>query len=263
MMVNMSIRVGQLASHRPRQSGENRGKFEGIRGHTNIPDIIRTVSGPPVVRFDGFALDAARRLVSRGGRRVHLTRKAFDLLSTLIEQAPRVVSKDELHRRLWPDTFVTDATLAGVVKELRRALGSQGSGEPLVRTTHGVGFAFTGTIQTGDSDGPENARYCLVSGTRRLMLAEGTNDIGRDPRASVWLDSPQASRRHARITIANDAATLEDLVSKNRTLVNDRPATEPTQLRDGDVIQIGAVVFVFRVTNSMASTETAANSTRN
>ena len=133
MMANMSIRVGQLASHRPRQSGENRGKFEVIRGHTNIPAIIRTVIAPPVVLFDGFALDAARRLVSRGGRPVHLTRKAFDLLSTLIEQAPRVVSKEELHRRLWPDTFVTDATIAGVVKELRRALGSQGSGEPLIR----------------------------------------------------------------------------------------------------------------------------------
>ena len=135
MMANRSIRGGQLASHRPRQSGENRGKFEGIRGHTNIPDIIRTVSGPPVVRFDGFALDAARRLVSRGGRRVHLTRKAFDLLSTLIEQAPRVVSKDELHRRLWPDTFVTDATIAGASpkRESRRTVA--GSRTP--RTAQG------------------------------------------------------------------------------------------------------------------------------
>ena len=218
------------------------------------------MSGPPVVRFQGFELDAGRRLVSRDGRRVHLTRKAFDLLTTLIEQAPRVVSKDELHRRLWPDTFVTDATIAGVVKELRRALGHQHSGEPLIRTAHGVGFAFTGTIHTGDRDDPADAIYWLVSGSRRLRLGEGANDIGRDPRASVYLDSPQASRLHARITISNDAATLEDLGSKNRTLVSDRLVTEPTQLSDGDVIQIGAAVFVFRVTNRMASTETAANS---
>ena len=263
MMANISPRVGQLASHGCIQSGENRGKFEGIRGHTNIPDIIRPVSGPPVVRFHGFALDAGRRIVSRDGRRVHLTRKAFDLLTTLIEQAPRVVSKDELHRRLWPNTFVTDATIAGVIKELRRALGNHAGGEPLIRTAHGVGFAFTGTIHSGDSDDPARASYWLVSGSRRLSLAEGTNDIGRDPCAAVWLDSPQASRRHARITISNDAATLEDLGSKNRTLVNDRPVTEPTPLSDGDVIQIGAAVFVFRVTNSMASTETAANSAQN
>lgn len=221
------------------------------------------VSGIGVVRFSGFALDARRRIVSRGGRRVHLTRKAFDLLTTLIEQAPRVVSKDELHRRLWPDTFVTDATVAGVVKEVRRALGPQPSGEPLIRTAHGVGFAFTGIIQTSESDVRADGRYWLVSGSRRLRLGEGANDIGRDPSASVWLDSPQTSRLHARITIANDAVTLEDLGSKNRTLVNDRPITEPTPLSDGDAIQIGTAVFVFRVTNSMASTQTAASSGTN
>ena len=216
-----------------------------------------------MARFHGFTLDAGRRIVSHGGRRVHLTRKAFDLLTILVERAPLVVSKDELHRQLWPNTFVTDATVAGVVKELRRVVCDRDGGEPLIRTAHGVGYAFTGTIETGEGECVSDARCWLVSGPRRLLLAEGANDIGRDPRAAVWLDSPQASRRHARITIANDAATLEDLVSKNRTLVNDRPVTEPTQLRDGDVIQIGAVVFVFRVTNSMASTETAANSTRN
>lgn len=212
------------------------------------------------MRFNGFALDAGRRIVSRGGRRVHLTRKAFDLLTTLIEQAPRVVSKDELHRRLWPDTFVTDATIAGVVKELRRALGNQESGEPLVRTAHGVGYAFTGIIQTGESEVRADDRYWLASGRRRLRLGEGANDIGRDPGASIWLDSPQASRLHARITISHDAVTLEDLGSKNRTLVNERPITAPTPLSDGDAIQIGTAVFVFRVTTSMASTETAARS---
>lgn len=223
------------------------------------PDIIPAVGSSTVVRFHGFALDAGRRIVSRSGRRVHLTRKAFDLLTTLIEQAPRVVSKDELHRRLWPDTFVTDATIAGVVKELRRALGDQEGGEPLVRTTHGVGYAFTGMIQTCEGDAPADGRYWLVSGTRRLSLGQGANDIGRDPRAAVWLDSPQASRRHARITVADEAVTLEDLGSKNCTLVNDRPVKEPTRLSDGDAIQIGSTVFVFRVTDIMASTESAVN----
>jgi DNA-binding winged helix-turn-helix (wHTH) protein len=218
------------------------------------------VSGPPVVRFHGFALDAGRRLVSRDGRRVHLTRKAFDLLTTLIEQAPRVVSKDELHRRLWPATFVIDATIAGVVKELRLVLGDQDGGEPLVRTTHGVGYAFTGMIQTCEDDAPVDGRFWLVSGARRLSLGAGANDIGRDRRAAVWLNSPQASRRHARITIADETAILEDLGSKNCTFVNDRPVTEPTPLSDGDAIKIGSAVFVFRVTNSMESTETAGHS---
>lgn len=211
------------------------------------------------MRFHGFALDAGRRIVSRGGVDVHLTRKAFDLLTLLIEHAPRVVSKDELHRCLWPDTFVTDATVAGVVKELRRALGGGADGESLVRTAHGVGYAFAGTVQIDEHASAIDTRYWLVSGTRRLPLADGANDVGRDPRAAIWLDSALASRRHARITITGDTAILEDLGSKNCTTVNERPVAVPTRLNDGDAIQIGSTIFVFRVTDSIASTETAAN----
>ena len=60
--------------------------------------------------------------MSRGAAIVHVTPKAFDLLQLLIEQAPRVVEKRELHERLWRGTFVSDATLVGLVKELRRGL---------------------------------------------------------------------------------------------------------------------------------------------
>ena len=210
------------------------------------------------MRFNGFTLDTAQRTLSRGGSDVHLTRKAFDLLTTLIHEAPRVVSKEELHRRLWAGTFVTDATVAGVIKELRRALGGENEEEPLVRTVHGVGYAFSGTIQPGDRNDGSHARYWLVSATRRMKLGEGVNEIGRDPAAAVWLDSPKASRRHARIIIANGAATLEDLGSKNRTLVNDQPVMAPIPLADGDTIQIGSAILVFRVINTGATTQTAA-----
>lgn len=203
-------------------------------------------------------MDTGRRVVSRAGRTLHLTRKAFDLLTLLVEEAPRVVPKEELHRRLWPDTFVTDATVAGVVKELRRVLGDPESGEPLIRTSHGVGYAFAGTAEPNDGQRLADAQYCLISGARRLMLAEGINDFGRDPRVAVWLDSPQASRRHARIIVSDGTATLEDLGSKNRTLLNDHPVTQSTRLRDGDTIQIGSAIFVFRARDILATTETAA-----
>jgi DNA-binding winged helix-turn-helix (wHTH) protein len=74
------------------------------------------------VRFGAFALDSDRRQLTRRGDDIHLTPKAFDLLVLLADQAPRVVRKSVLHERLWPGTFVSDATLVGLVKELRRAL---------------------------------------------------------------------------------------------------------------------------------------------
>lgn len=232
------------------------GEVQGITGGLEPPDIIGAVARSTVVRFHGFVLDGGRRILSCGGKRVHLTRKAFDLLTILIENAPRVVSKDELHRQLWPETFVTDATVAGVIKELRRALGGKDR-EPLVRTAHGVGYAFSGTIQAGAVNAVSNGRHWLVSGTRRLSLGEGTHTIGRDPGATVWLDSPETSRLHARIVIADSTATLEDLGSKNRTLLNDRPVSMPTRLADGDTIQIGSAILQFREMDTVATTATA------
>jgi DNA-binding winged helix-turn-helix (wHTH) protein len=220
------------------------------------------VSAPAVVRFHGFVLDEGRRLFGRGDQPVHLTRKAFDFLVVLIRHAPQVVTKADLHRQLWGETFVTDATVASVVKELRTAFRDYGCDESLIRTAHGVGYAFTGTIERGEMHHSERSRCCLVGGSRRVVLAKGANDIGRDMDAAVWLDSPQVSRRHARITITDEAATIEDLGSKNRTLVNDRQVTAPTRLIDGDSIQIGSTVLVFRIMDATVSTETATSTPR-
>src|SRR4029077_8337968 len=64
--------------------------------------------------FGPFTLDAdARQLVHGSDRRhVHLSPKAFDLLTLLAEARPRAISKQELRDRLWPSTFVSEATLA-------------------------------------------------------------------------------------------------------------------------------------------------------
>ena len=78
--------------------GENRGK-----------DVGSTVS----LRFGAFAFYGDRRQLLRDGAEVHLTPKAFDLLNLLIERAPAVVSKTEIHKHLWPGTFVADSTLVG------------------------------------------------------------------------------------------------------------------------------------------------------
>ena len=79
-----------------------------------------------IARFAGFILDSDRRQLLRDSAEVHLTPKAFDLLTLLVTEAPRVVSKPELHRHLWPTTFVSDTTLVGLVKELSTAFRNYG-----------------------------------------------------------------------------------------------------------------------------------------
>jgi DNA-binding winged helix-turn-helix (wHTH) protein len=88
-----------------------------------------------IARFGSFVVDSDRRqLISHEGGEIHLTPKAFDLLVLLVLEAPRIVRKGELHDRLWPRTFVSDATLAGLVKEIRRGLDDHNSSAPLIRT---------------------------------------------------------------------------------------------------------------------------------
>jgi DNA-binding winged helix-turn-helix (wHTH) protein len=212
-------------------------------------------------RFDTFVLDEGSRQLLRGAGDVHLSPKAFDLLLHLIRTRPRAVSKTELHDHLWPDTFVTDASLGMLVTEIRTALGDKARRPRFVRTVHRFGYAFQGDV-TEISDLRRTARagiVCwLVSATRQFMLEAGENMVGRDPRAAVWLDSPGISRHHARITVEASHVLVEDLGSKNGTHVRGQPVIEPTPLADGDEIRFGSMSLMFRVWGSSGSTASEA-----
>ena len=224
----------------------SRERFGGIPGE-NAGNAVRA-------RFGSFTFDTATRRLERAGDEVHLTPKAFDLLALLIQEAPRVLAKSDLHARLWPGTFVSDATLVGLVKELRRALGDQRRGV-LIRTAHRVGYAFSGQIDLGRPQKPE-AIHWVVRGQNRTALVQGENVIGRDPGSAIWVDVAGVSRRHARLTVAGDSVTLEDLGSKNGTMRGSERVTTPVTLRDADRIQIASVVLVFRTFTARGSTRT-------
>lgn len=83
------------------------------------------------------------------------------------------------------------------------------------------------------------------------------NLIGRDEDAVVWIEETQVSRRHARIVIGQSSALLEDLGSRNGTLVNGEGIQLPALLIDGQVITIGSASFVFRAFQKTVSTASA------
>ncbi|MGA7078527.1 MAG: winged helix-turn-helix domain-containing protein [Terriglobales bacterium] len=72
--------------------------------------------------FGDFSLDAQSRLLRRGGETVSLTRKAFDVLCVLVQNAGRIVTKDELMKAVWPDSFVEESNLTQTVFMVRKAL---------------------------------------------------------------------------------------------------------------------------------------------
>jgi DNA-binding winged helix-turn-helix (wHTH) protein len=208
-------------------------------------------------RFGTFSLDAERRLLTREDAEIHLTPKAFDLLLLLITDAPRVVRKIALHERLWPGTFVSDATLVGLVKELRRALDDRDASRPIIRTAHGVGYAFAAPIDLRIAHRSGVSQW-IVAGDRRIALNDGENLIGRDPAAAICLDVPGVSRRHARIVVSESGALLEDLGSKNGTTVGEDVVIGPVRLCDGDRVCVGPMIIVFHASAAGTTTETVA-----
>jgi DNA-binding winged helix-turn-helix (wHTH) protein len=202
-----------------------------------------------------FSFDPERRtLVAADETPLHLTPKAFDLLEILIQEAPRVVRKAELHARLWPDTFVSDAALTSLVKELRRVLRDLDTRAPFVKTSHGIGYAFDHACSSART-GYEGIHW-LVGARRRYVLNPGANVIGRDATADVRLDSVEVSRRHARIAVAGENAEIEDLGSKNGTAVGDMLLMSRFGLKNGDRIRFGSVTLTYRCQTCDRSTTT-------
>ena len=194
-------------------------------------------------------LDTDRHQVLRGAEPLHLTTKAFQLLELLVENRPRALSRDEIQDALWPKTFVSDTSLTTLVNEIRTLLAESAREPRFIRTVHGYGYAFDGSVTPALASG-----FRLVWGEREVPLDEGENILGRDPAARGSIPDASLSRRHARITVRGNAATLEDLESKNGTFVGDQRVTEPVSLSDGDTVRLGLVRLVFRAPGSFSTT---------
>jgi DNA-binding winged helix-turn-helix (wHTH) protein len=212
------------------------------------------------VSFGSFTLDTEARQLLRGPDRVvvHLSPKAYELLVFLLETRPRAVAKHELHERLWPSTFVSEATLASLIAEVRDALGEAGREARFIRTVHGFGYAFSGVAKDAPRLQTTSFASWIICKGREQPLGDGEHLIGRDPDVAIPLISPTVSRRHARIVIAGSQATLEDLRSKNGTYLRGQLITSVAELTDGDRIRIGAFELTFRSVVDGGSTETQA-----
>src|SRR5205814_1726648 len=73
--------------------------------------------------FGSYRMDVGERQLLRGDQRVPLTVKAFETLLALVENAGRALEKDELLRRVWPDSFVEEGSLTQYISVLRKVLG--------------------------------------------------------------------------------------------------------------------------------------------
>src|SRR5258708_5360121 len=98
------------------------------------------------ITFGDYSLDLATLQLCLRKTELRLSLKVFDVLWVLVDNRERAVSKEELHDRLWPGTFVSDANLAVLVAELRSVLHDRPRAPKFVRTVRRFGYAFCGQI---------------------------------------------------------------------------------------------------------------------
>ncbi|HSB74407.1 MAG TPA: winged helix-turn-helix domain-containing protein, partial [Terriglobales bacterium] len=97
--------------------------------------------------FGTFHINVRQRLLLQSGRAVPLTPKAFDLLLILVENAGRVLSREELLRQLWPDTYVDQSNLSQHIFWIRKALGDSGEDSQFVETVPKLGYRFLAQVR--------------------------------------------------------------------------------------------------------------------
>ena len=107
--------------------------------------------------FGDCTLDTQRYELRRGGVRLPLRRKVFQVLVYLLEQRDRVLRRDEVLAQVWPDQYVGEETLTSCVKAVRRAVGDNGRAQRVIQTVHGHGLRFVAEVtvaETAPAPGP-------------------------------------------------------------------------------------------------------------
>ena len=131
--------------------------------------------------FENHILDLNRRELRRGSNLVDLEPQVFDLLTYLMRNRDRVVSKDDLIAGVWGGRIVSDSTLSTRINAARKAIGDNGDAQRLIRTMARKGFRFTGTVtehvKSGDpASAPaalpqQEVHFCTASDNVRIAYA--------------------------------------------------------------------------------------------
>src|SRR6202166_330859 len=114
-------------------------------------DRESTLAHGSLYRFGEFLLDSRRRTLSSADSPVFLTPKAFDVLTFLVQNPNRLVTKEELLQAVWGDTFVEEGNLTQYISHLRKALGDNSDDARLIVTITRKGYQFTADVTVGEA----------------------------------------------------------------------------------------------------------------
>ena len=125
------------------EMGQRRG-LKDLRDSLSVAGQTVNRDTPQIYEFGPFRLEPAERKLLRGSEIVELTPKAFDTLLLLVRNSGRLLGKDELISRVWPETFVEEGSLSNNIFVLRKALGEN---PVYIETVPRRGYRFVGAVR--------------------------------------------------------------------------------------------------------------------
>jgi len=158
-------------------------------------------------RFGQFVLDSRKRTLSRTDSPVPLTAKAFDVLLFLAQHPNRLVTKEELLKAVWGDTFVEEGNLAQYISHLRKALGDVSEHARLIVTIARKGYQFTPDVTVAETADTATQAEVQVSTAERSLA-----DIQSALRSPAVEAAPKAPRRWWKAAVVGASVVLLGVV---------------------------------------------------
>jgi DNA-binding winged helix-turn-helix (wHTH) protein len=120
------------------------------RGAAAVQGVRGLLGGCAMVyRFGECLLDTQQHRLQRAGQPLWVRAKVWQVLLYLLEHRERTVLKQELCEQVWPQQFISEATLESTVRAARRAIGDSGHAQQMIRTVYGYGYRFIMTVEEG------------------------------------------------------------------------------------------------------------------
>src|SRR5678809_1579961 len=140
-----------------------------------------------VIRFATFEVDLQAQELRKGGLRLKLSGQPFQVLAILLEQPGAVVTREELQKRLWPDTFVdVDHNLNTAINKIREVLGDSAENPRFVETLPRRGYRFIAPVEAIDFVGEGLSAPAIQEAPTLQEQAGGAGETSEPPPRKRW-----------------------------------------------------------------------------